>query len=322
MSTQKPTRHNNNSTGGKDSINNMMVKNLLSGRGDFVRQLQVVGFRFDNVLDEVSAGTMTNINGHEVIRRSVWHWSHQSGQESGVMAWWEQLNKALKTSDKTARSPLISNLFSQAAEVASFSSPKTFPAFSKTWNESSKWFGYAPGWDVKTRNNLVISNVLNRGDVGAPFIKELFSNNFWTEKDFESPTFSSKWMELMEGAVRRYFPDLLSEMISNTPYEMVENFKLNEVSALNWVWKAWFDEHNRPQAMMMEDEGFYRLTQVLEIFLKTTPTWSDELRQDLHRHLPSLQKNREWQSLSSLIEQKVLESAFRPSSVKNKTHRI
>lgn len=318
----RPTRRTN-TTQGRDSINNMMVKNLLTGRGDFVRQLQMVGFRFDNMLDEVSAGNMYSAEGHEVVRHSVWKWSHQAQTPQGVGVWWDQLNKVLLTTPDDQRSSLLSQLFTQASEVAVSSASKSFSCFAKTWDESEKWFGLAQGWTVKTRDNLVFSILPKWGDSAQPFVDEMWNSNRWTESYFQRDHFLKAWQETSELAVSRAYPELLSSLLSKLPVTSILKLTISGQSATEYAWQAWLDEHNRPHALSMQDEHFLRQTEVLVTLLQRTPRWSKALKESLHAHLPAIQKNPEWSTLSALIEQQLLGQVLTESqTLKNKPHRI
>lgn len=322
MSSPRPPRRPSSSPG-KDSINNMMVKNLLSGRGDFVRQLQMVGFRFDNLLDEVSTGNFFSSEGHEVARHSVWKWSHHASVPQGVSIWWEQLNKVLLTTQENERAPLLSNLFIQAAEAVIREASRSFDCFAKTWDKSTEWFGLAPGWDVKTRDNLLFNMFPKCGDDSALFINEMWKTNRWSNSHFQHDHFLKAWQNLSELAVNRFFPALLSELLNKAPATLPSRLMVSNKPALEWVWQSWIDEHNRPSALSMNDEGFQRQTEVLILLLNKNTHWPKSLQDSFHHHLPSIQKNKEWASLSALLEKQVLgQSLVEAKTSKNKTNRL
>lgn len=300
----------------------MMVKNLLQGRGEFVRHLQAVGFRFDNMLDEVSSGTSQYLSDHEVVRHSVWKWSSKSSSAAGIHAWWDQINKILLTTPEDQRSRILCGLFTEAAEVVSFSGSHTFEPFARTWDASLKWFDKAPGWDEKTRNHLVFSAFLGAGDYAAPAFNQLWSTGRLGASNLKSKAFLNLCDELKKNSIQHSFPVLLESLIENVPNLSNEDLTLSKIPACQWIWIQWLNEHNRPEALSMESETFQSMTGVLEVLLRHTKVWPDGLQSDLKAHLPILQKNPQWTSLVSVVEREVLSHSLSSGNQKSSSRRL
>ena len=307
----------------------MMVKNLLAGNTGFIKQLQMVGFRFDNMLDEVSAGTANSIDGHEVVSHSVWRWSCLSASPEGVGAWWSQIDNLLVTMPDPNRHVMLMDVFGQAVDAVSFTGNKTFKSFARVWDESEKWFTHAPGWDEKVRNQLVFTGLLKGLDYATPVLDQLWETNRWTAEQFSSAAFSLAWDSLLARSTTDLGPVLLESLIKKTPSIEPLGLQLPTVtapyqrSALPLMWERWIDEHNRPQSQSMENESFQRLTKVLEVLLAHTVQVPATLDKDMQDNMVMLKKNVQWSSLVSAIEKSRLNRLVGVSvKTKSSTNRL
>lgn len=303
MNAPRPVRRTP-ATAARDSVNNMMVRRLMAGQGNSVRDLQAMGMRFDDQLD------LTHLNAGQnpddsFDRNTLWRWSHKAPVAEGVQAWWAQVDKVLLTTPVADRCPVVLTLFRQATEVVRFGGASVLPAFLCTFDSSARWFGQAGDWTADVRDRTLLTGAGEAGDPSASFVDALWETGRWSAQDLARPVFARQWKDSLELAVGRLSPALLSVMVARTP-DVAPALEIQGIPALRWLWMEWVADRNRPEMMSMEGERFARLASTFECLVRHTPVWPEGLLEAVRPHMPALQKNPQWATFASLVEQRLL----------------
>lgn len=216
-------------------LNNQLIQSLRSGKAEPVARMVGFGVRPDTLIDWVERLSERSVTEQE----TVWHWSHQSRQVDGAMAWWDLVERRLEKTPAADRWKVLVPLVHDACRAA-MASGHHEPLVS-TWSAAQLWIPKSPGLDRGQFVGRCAQALVEapREEPACAAVRALFEAGLFSAKDWALEASSRFPLQPLAALARqRRVASVLTLLDAGVPAQTLEG------SFLGWAWSVWNEERN------------------------------------------------------------------------------